>query len=127
LPPGQREGYDDDRFRQHIGVKALNEIAAKLDKEAVFHRLDGLIEAEVDDEILALHVEQGVCYGFNVTAARVWTSLKQPKRLSELQAELLAEFDIDETTCERELREILDLLANRGLVTIAAASNEPSR
>ena len=62
----------------------MNEIAAKLDKEAVFHRLDGLIEAEVDDEILALHVEQGVCYGFNVTAARVWTSLKQPKRLSEL-------------------------------------------
>ena len=105
----------------------MNEIAAKLDKEAVFHRLDGLIEAEVDDEILALHVEQGVCYGFNVTAARVWTSLKQPKRLSELQAELLAEFDIDEATCERELREIIDLLANRGLVTIAAASNEPSR
>ena len=95
-------------------------MTAKFDGRALVRRLDGLIEAEIDDEILALHVEQGVCYGFNVTAARVWTSLEQPKRIAELRAELLAEFDVDEETCERELGEIVEALAAQNLVTIAA-------
>ena len=81
-------------------------------------RLDDLIEAEVDDEILALHVEQGVCYGFNVTAAQVWNSLRQPRRIAELRAQLLDEFDVDEETCGRELSEILALLAAQKLVAI---------
>ena len=96
----------------------MSEDAATLDDRAVVRRLDDLIEAEVDDEILALHVEQGVCYGFNVTAARVWTSLRQPRRIAELRAQLLDEFDVDEETCGRELSEILALLAAQKLVAI---------
>jgi len=93
-------------------------MAPKFDSHAVVRRLDGLIEAAVDDEILALHVDQGVCYGFNVTAARVWTLLKRPRRVAELKAELLAEFDVDDATCERELDDILGLLAEQNLVTV---------
>ena len=96
----------------------MSEDAATLDDRAVVRRLDDLIEAEVDDEILALHVEQGVCYGFNVTAARVWNSLREPRRIAELRAQLLDEFDVDEETCGRELSEILALLAAQRLVAI---------
>jgi hypothetical protein len=96
----------------------LHEDAATFDDRAMVRRLDDLIEAEVDDEILALHVEQGVCYGFNVTAARVWSSLREPKRIAELRAQLLDEFDVDEETCGRELSEILALLAAQKLVAI---------
>src|SRR5687767_1291004 len=91
------------------------------DSQTLVRRLDGLIEAGVDDEILALHVDQGTCYGFNATAARVWSSLRQPKRIAELQAELLAEFDVDAETCERELLDVIGVLADQNLVAVSPA------
>jgi len=96
----------------------MTDIMAQAGDDAVVRRLDGLIEAEVDDEILALHVEQGVCYGFNLTAAHVWAALERPRTIAELEAGLLEDFDVDEQTCARELREILETLAAQNLVTV---------
>ena len=91
-----------------------------VDSDTLIRRLDGLVEAEVDGEILALHVEQGTCYAFNLTAARVWTSLREPRRLREIRDELLAEYEVDAETCERQLAEVIDLLVAQGRVTTAA-------
>ena len=91
-----------------------------VDSDTLIRRLDGLVEAEVDGEILALHVDQGTCYAFNLTAARVWTSLREPRRLREIRDELLAEYEVDAETCERQLAEVIDLLVAQGLVTTAA-------
>lgn len=81
-------------------------------------RVGELLEAEVDGELVALHVEKGTCYGFNGTATRIWGLIEQPKRLSEIKAELIEEFDVDPATCEAELRALLDELAADGLVEI---------
>ena len=91
-----------------------------ISSDTIVRRLDGLVEARVDDEILALHVEQGTCYSFNVTAAQVWTSLEQPRRMGDIRDELLAQFDVDAETCEQQLAEIIDLLMAQGLVTTAS-------
>ena len=80
-----------------------------------------MIETEVDGEIVALHIDNGTCYGFNSTATRIWTMIEQPRRLSEIRDELLREFDVDPATCEAQLRELLDELASDGLVEIRPA------
>ena len=80
-----------------------------------------LLEAEVDGELVALHVDRGTCYGFNSTATKVWALIEQPKRLSQLQDELLAEFDVDPETCRRQLKELLAELEADELVEIEAA------
>jgi hypothetical protein len=80
-----------------------------------------LLEAEVDGELVALHVDKGTCYGFNSTATKVWALIEQPKRLSELQDELLAEYDVDPETCRRQLKELLSELEADELVEIQAA------
>ena len=67
-------------------------------------RRGGLSEAELDGELLGLHVEQGTCYGFNGTATRVWKMIAQPTRLSALRDALLRDYDVDTETCERDLR-----------------------
>ena len=85
--------------------------------DTLVRRLDGLVEARVDSEILALHVEQGNCYAFNVTAAHVWSSLGEPRRIGDVRDELLASFEVDVETCERQLIEIVDQLVRQGLVT----------
>lgn len=81
-------------------------------------RRSGLIEAELDGELLGLHVDQGVCYGFNVTATRIWALIEEPKRLSELRDALLAEFEVDRETCESQLRELLAGLEADGLIAM---------
>lgn len=83
-------------------------------------RRGGLIEAELDGEIVALHVENGTCYGFNSTATCIWRLLERPRRLGELREALLEEFDVDAGTCDRELRALLDDLAADGLIELPA-------
>ncbi|WP_166038198.1 PqqD family protein [Sphingosinicella sp. YJ22] len=81
-------------------------------------RRAALSEAELDGELLGLHVEQGTCYGFNGTATRVWKMIAQPTRLSALRDALLLQYDVDAETCERDLRGLLRTLEQDGLVSI---------
>jgi hypothetical protein len=79
----------------------------------------GLMEAEVDGEMVALHVESGTCFGFNRTAYRIWQLSAQPLRFSELCAALGREFEVDSTICERDVRALLAELSRDGLVTLS--------
>jgi hypothetical protein len=85
------------------------------------HRTGEMIEAEVDGELVALHVDNGTCYGFNGTATRIWALIEQPRSFAELKDELLKEFDVDPATCEAQLKDLLDELAADGLVEIRPA------
>lgn len=88
-----------------------------INSDTLVRRLGGLVEARVDSEILALHVEQGNCYAFNVTAAHIWSSLEEPRRIGEIRDDLITDFEVDAETCERQVVEIIDQLVKQGLVT----------
>lgn len=81
-------------------------------------RRAGLSEAELDGELLGLHVERGTCYGFNGTATRIWKMIEQPIRLAALRDALVRDYDVDAATCEQDLRELLRELEQDGLVSI---------
>ncbi|HEY0414267.1 MAG TPA: PqqD family peptide modification chaperone [Allosphingosinicella sp.] len=81
-------------------------------------RREGLIEAEVDGEMVGLHVEKGTCYGFNGTATRIWSMIEAPRRLSELRDDLVREFDVNPDECEAQLAELLRELEADGLVEL---------
>ena len=90
-------------------------------EDKMVHRTAEMIQTEVNGELVALHVDNGTCYGFNGTATRIWAMIEQPRRLSELKEELLREFDVDPSTCEAQLKDLLDELAADGLVEIRPA------
>ena len=85
----------------------------------VITRSDGLLVAEIGDELVGLHEEAGSCYGLNNTAAWAWKALEQPMRLSELHSGLVNEFLVENSTCDQELRRILREFETEGLVTIS--------
>ena len=87
--------------------------------ELIVARGAGLIEAEVDDELMGLHIDNGTCYGFNPTATRVWQLIEQPKSLAELCGALTREFDVDAATCEADVRALLADLATDGIVKLS--------
>jgi PqqD family protein of HPr-rel-A system len=84
----------------------------------VARRLPGLVEAEVDGELVALHIENGSYYGFNATAARIWALLDHPKSVTEICAALAAEFDVDAQECDAQVRLLLQDLQKDGLVDL---------
>lgn len=91
-----------------------------MNEDLVVTRRAALLEAEVDGEIVALHVDSGTCYGFNGTATRIWALIEEPKRVSELRDALLEEFDIDAATCEAQLMDLLGELETDRLVELKA-------
>ena len=89
-------------------------------------RKSELLEAEVDGELVALHVDKGTCYGFNSTATRIWGLLDRPRTLDELCVALGEEYEVDRTTCEREVIALLRELAEDGLVEISGSLSPDS-
>ena len=90
-------------------------------EDMIVTRRGELLEAEVDGELVALHVDNGTCYGFNGTATRVWAMTEQPIRVSAIRDALLGEFDVEPETCEREVRDLLRDLERDGLVELKPA------
>lgn len=82
----------------------------------------GLLEAEVDGEIIGLHVEQGSCYGFNATATRVWQLIEQPTTTNDLCDALIGEYGVSREVCQSELETLLDELDRSGLVEMQPMS-----
>lgn len=91
--------------------------------DPIVRRRGGLIEAEVDGEMVALHVDNGTCYGFNATATRIWSLIEEPQRLSELRDRLLDEYEVAPSECEAQLRELLAELEKDGLIELDAEAS----
>lgn len=82
-----------------------------------FKRAVDLLEAEVNDELVALEPSAGTCFGFNSVATAVWHSLAMPKSFDQLRDELLSRFEIDADTCSSELAELLGDMEEKGLIS----------
>jgi len=77
---------------------------------------DGFIESVIDDEIVALSIERGTCYGMNRLGSRIWNLLAKPIRISDLCATLVAAYDVDSDICERQVLDLLEELRAEGLL-----------
>jgi hypothetical protein len=80
-------------------------------------RSGDLIDAEIENEIVALSIEKGNCYGLNVVGSRIWRLLADPIRISDICAKLLAEYKVEPRTCERQVLDLLEELRAEGLIT----------
>ena len=85
--------------------------------EPTYQRAIDLLEAELGDELVALSVDDGNCFGFNSVAASVWRALEAPRSFAELQQRLLTEYDVSPEQCASELQELLDDLIEKKLVS----------
>ena len=79
-------------------------------------RCDGLIHAEIDNEVVALNIERSTCYGLNRVGSRIWNLLTVPTRIGDLCATLLTEYKVDPAVCERQVLDLLEELRAEGLI-----------
>jgi hypothetical protein len=81
-------------------------------------RTGALVEAGVDDELFALDVDGGHCFGFNTTATEIWRALETPKTLGELCDALMQTREIDRATCLSDTAALIETLAEEKLVAL---------
>jgi len=89
--------------------------------EMIAARRDGLIEAEVDGELVGLHIDNGYCYGFNPTATRIWALIETPQTVTQLCETLAEEFEIEPDAARPDVLALLEKLQRDKLVDLTPA------
>jgi len=80
-------------------------------------RRGGILQAEIDNEIVALSMERDTCYGLNRVGSRIWNLVASPIRIHDLIAALLTEYEVAPDICERQVLDLLEELCAEGLIT----------
>ena len=83
---------------------------------SVVSRKAGVIEAEIEGEVVALDIATGTCYGLNQVGSRIWHMLATSPRVSDICEALLAEYSVDADDCERQVLDLLEDLYTEGLI-----------
>lgn len=78
----------------------------------------GQVSSELAGEVVILDLNAGVYYGLDPVGARVWELLQQPKKVSDIAAAIVAEYEVDPAQCEHDIRTLLEELAAKGLITV---------
>jgi hypothetical protein len=74
--------------------------------------------SELAGEVVILDLNGGVYHGLDNTGARIWQLIQTPTKVADVRDAILAEFDVEADRCGRDLLELLEKLANNGLVEV---------
>lgn len=80
------------------------------------HRARDVVSRVLDGEAVLLDLREGIYFGLNEVGTRVWELLEGGPTLSELQAHIVEEFEVEPAVAERDLAELLTELVERGLI-----------
>jgi len=73
-----------------------------------YSRNTQIIDGELDNNQVMLHLEKGKYFGLNSVGKRIWDMIEQPTSFEEIIAVLLSEFDVSESQCSQEAKTFLD-------------------
>jgi hypothetical protein len=80
----------------------------------------GLLSTDLDRELVILSTRHNLYYGLNETGARIWHLIQEPRRVREIHAAMLDDFDVAPEVWERDLVALLQALVDHELVRTAA-------
>lgn len=91
-----------------------------VDETVAVRRKPGLLETQIDGEIVALDVEIGECYGMNQVASMVWGLLSEQTCVSEMANKISAEFDVSDEDCLVAVLDLVRRLDQDGLIVFVS-------
>jgi hypothetical protein len=78
------------------------------------------VSCDLAGEAAIVNLNNGVYYGLDAIGARVWNLMREPVTFASVVDSMLAEYQVDRPTLERDLRAFVNQLAEQGLVEISA-------
>jgi hypothetical protein len=76
------------------------------------------VSSDLAGEMAILNLKSGVYYGLDPVGSRLWTLVQKPTTFAEIRDTLLGHYDVARATLESDIRELLNQLAEHGLVEI---------
>jgi hypothetical protein len=65
------------------------------------------IFCDLEGEAVILHLRDGVYFGLNEVASKVWRLVQEPRTIMEIRDALLADYDVEPDDCTRDLLELI--------------------
>src|SRR3974390_1466736 len=90
----------------------------ELDLNSIVQRDLSVISAVAGDDIVMVDIERGEYYGLSKVAREIWTAIEVPKRISDLIEDLVANYDIEPSSCEKDTVSFLEELLAERLVRV---------
>jgi len=81
-----------------------------------FARNPDLIATDMDGDMVMMSIERGEYFGIGGVGPRVWDLLSHPVSLADIVAAICVEFEVEETTCEADMRAFVDKLLQHKLI-----------
>lgn len=89
---------------------------ASLPSGAAIRRAEGGLTGDMGGEKVILSVTTGKYYNLGRVGGRIWDMLDQPVTMDRLIDMLTAEFEVERTVCEANVRTFLDQLRSEKLI-----------
>jgi hypothetical protein len=89
-----------------------------LSKSSVVVSAGTVVDAEIGNEVLVLQLKKAEYFGLQETGARIWSLLKSPVTVEDIERVLLEEYEVDAAVCHREVVQLLSDLIEEGLVEV---------
>ncbi len=80
------------------------------------------VSCDLAGETAILDLKSGQYYGLNPVGARIWALIQESKSVTEVLNIILDEYDVETSSCERDLFALLEELQGKGLVDVKDAT-----
>lgn len=85
-------------------------------------RTPDLLTTTVDGELIAMSVENGMCYGFDHIGTRIWALIDEPRSLAGIVDALVTEFNVEPDICRADVSALLRELLHENMIAVHASS-----
>lgn len=76
------------------------------------------MSGDLDGKVVLLSIENGTYYNMNEVGSRIWALIEKPVTVAALIEQLLAEFEVEKSTCEKEVADFLGQLQKDHLLKV---------
>jgi coenzyme PQQ synthesis protein D (PqqD) len=76
------------------------------------------VSCDLAGEAAILEMKSGIYYGLNAVGARIWSLVQAPRRVSDICAALLEEYEVEPERCQADIWALLEELLDKGLVEL---------
>jgi len=89
-----------------------------LNLKSIVSRSSAPVWAHIDDEVVMMSLKQNGYFGLDDIGSRVWFLISEPITIAELHTHLMEEYEVDAKTCETDLLNLLNSLAEQNLIEV---------
>ena len=91
---------------------------AKITLTKTVQRNQEMLTSNIGEEIVMMSIENSAYYGLDPIGSNIWEMLAEPIRVSDLCAQLMQRYEVNEQDCQRDVLNFLNQMRNEDLLTV---------